>query len=427
MANGAQRSTPGLAILLILAAGHFGSVVVRNLPGIVAGDLQAAFTMGDAAFGLLHGPAFVMVNVLGTIVAAVFIDRLDRFRTAAWCMAGWGLGSLAFAFATSIEGLIAARILVGLSQAAFAPCAVSLIIDRCGNGFGRPLSIFTAGSALGRSAGIMLGGTVIALVALRPSWMGEGSDWRVAYAMLSLPSLGLAAVLFCLRDRRTGAARRGGGLGRSLAWAWHRRDVLGPYLVAAASLILITHATTAWMPSVFRRVLEIDAAEAALLSGSAVLVGAPVGHVVAGIMLDRWTAAGRAPPGLILLALMAIATLGLVLALCQTALMLLLTAGGLAMVLGMGALVALAGFQPITPSARRGSVTALYFAIVGLIGMGLGPPVVGLVSEARFGSGAGLLPAIAVVIVVSALIGSVAAWRATAVWPRLSRQDLQRD
>ncbi len=421
--SGASRSTLGLGILLVLAVGHFSAAVVRNLPSVVAPEIQSTFAIGDGTFGLLHGPAFVVVNVVAIIVAAAFVDRVDRFRVMGLCMAGWSLGSLAFAFAPTAESLFAARVLVGLSQAAFTPCAVSLIIDRCGTGFGRPLSVFTAGSALGRSAGIMLGGSVLALVAMAPAVMDGVSDWRLACALLSLPSLALAVVLLGLKDRRAVPTAQGPRFADTLAWGWRRRSALGPYLLAAGALILITQATTAWMPSVFRRVLELETAEAAMLAGLAVLIGAPLGHAVGGWTVDRWSAVGRSPPGLMALALVAVSVLGIGLAFADSAVTLFLAACGLAMALGIGGLAALAGFQPITPSHRRGAVTALYLAAVGLIGMGLGPPMVGLVSQQAFGSGTGLLAAMAVVVVGVALIGVLAAWRAASAWRHLGKPD----
>lgn len=413
----------GLGLLMVLALGHFSAAVMRNLPSVVAPDIQSTFAMGDATLGLLHGPAFAVVNVIAILVAAAFIDRIDRFRVMALCMAGWSLGSLAFALAPTRDALFAARIVVGLSQAAFTPCAVSLIIDRCGQGFGRPLSMFTAGSALGRSAGILLGGTVLALVALLPI-VGEGlADWRLASALLALPSLALAAVLMGYRDRRATSTSGHPPFTDTLAWGWRRRAALVPYLLASGALILMTQATTAWMPSVFRRVLDLETAEAAMTAGLAVLIGAPVGHAVGGWAVDRWQVAERTPPGLMAIALLAVAVMGTGLVFSDGPVTLFLTACGLAMALGVGGLAALAGFQPITPPHRRGSVTALYLAAVGLIGMGLGPPMVGLVSQGAFGSGTGLASAMAVVIVAAAGLGLLAAWRATSVWHQLAHPD----
>ncbi len=55
--------------------------------------------------------------------------------------------------------------------------------------------------------------------------------------------------------------------------------------------------------------------------------------------------------------------------------------------------------------------------------MGMGPPMVGLVSQGAFGSGTGLVSAMAVVIVAAAGIGTLAAWRSASVWRHLAQPD----
>lgn len=65
-----------------------------------------------------------------------------------------------------------------------------------------------------------------------------------------------------------------------------------------------------------------------------------------------------------------------------------------------GAAVAvLAAWQARTPPAVRGSATALYFAVVTAVGLGLGPPLVGGVSDLVASGGAGLQEALARVVV----------------------------
>lgn len=414
----------GLGLLLVLAAGHFGAVVTRGFPGVAAADLQSQFGLNDTAFGLLHGPAYVGVHVVGMVVAAAVIDRLDRFRTMAVCILVWTLGSLIFAMAESVEVLVAGRLLIGLGQAAFAPCAASLIIDRSGNAFAKPLSFLTGGSALGRSAGIMLAGLLLGVLAGSGLSAQTGlADWRVAGIALSVPFLALAVVLVRFRDpRESRSPDDGQGLGGTLAWCWSRRTALAPHLLAASSVILLGHATTAWMPSVFQRVFDLGAAPAALMAGSTILIGAPIGHFVGGFALDRWMAAGHPPIQTIMASQGLCAACGLMLGLSTTPWMAWIAATGVALALGVGSLAALVAFQPVTPSHRRASVTALFFASVTLVGMGLGPPLVGLVSDEAFEAGAGLGSAIAVVIVAVALIGSLVALLATPIWRRLERE-----
>lgn len=94
---------------------------------------------------------------------------------------------------------------------------------------------------------------------------------------------------------------------------------------------------------------------------------------------------------------------------------------GLSICLGAAALSALAGVQCLTPADRRGSVTALYLATVSLVGLGLGPPLIGVISHRGFTTSAGLGQALALVVVVVAVIGATAALIGLSAWHRQAR------
>lgn len=417
----------GLGLLLVLATAQFTAIVARVLPSVVAADLQTAFGLGDAQFGLLHGPAFVSVYVIGLIASASIVDRVDRFRMMSACLVVWSLASLACAMATSFEALVVARVFVGLGQAAFGPCAISLIADRGGSGFARPLSVFSAGSSLGRSGALLLGGAVmagLAAVSALGHWPAlEGvAQWRVVYGVLSLPGLVLAVVLVGRRDPRRSVRAKVSGMRAASRWAWVQRAAIGPHLIAACAAILLTQAATAWIPSVFQRTLAFSPAEAALTTGVIVLTTAPLGHLSGGWLVDRLARDGR-PPGFVMIGgLVLAAGFGTLLGLARSVELAVFAYGGLSVALGAAALAALAGLQPLVPGGLRGGVTALYLAAVSLVGLGLGPPLVGLISDETFPSVEGLGQALASVIVVAAVIGVIAALVGLSAWQRLATE-----
>lgn len=417
----------GLGLLLVLATAQFTAIVARVLPSVVAADLQTAFGLGDAQFGLLHGPAFVSVYVIGLIASASIVDRVDRFRMMAACLVVWSVASLACAMATSFEALVVARVFVGLGQAAFGPCAISLITDRGGTGFARPLSVFSAGSSLGRSGALLLGGAVIAaLGAISAQGLWPALDglaqWRLVYAALSVPGLVLALVLVARRDPRRAMRAKGSGMRAASRWAWGQRAAVGPHLIAACAAILLTQAATAWIPSVFQRTLAFSPAEAALTTGVVVLIAAPLGHLSGGWLVDRLAQRGRSPGLVIIGGLLLAAGFGTLLGLARNPEIAVLAYGGLSVALGAAALAALAGLQPLVPAGLRGGVTALYLAAVSLVGLGLGPPLVGLISDEAFPSAEGLGQALASVIVVAAVIGGAAALMGLSAWRRLAHE-----
>ena len=95
-------------------------------------------------------------------------------------------------------------------------------------------------------------------------------------------------------------------------------------------------------------------------------------------------------------------------------------AGGLVALLGFTSPPGLAGIQILTPRGLRGRVTAVFLAAVSLAGFGLGPPLVGLLSDHLFGE-AGLGLALLAVFAPVGAAGALAALLARRAWRRARR------
>jgi predicted MFS family arabinose efflux permease len=119
-----------VSLVSLLALGHCAAFADRNLPAVAAPLLKASLGLSDAQMGLLDGPAFAVLYVVGMLASWPLAGSRHRFRLLAGCVATWALGMTACALATSFGMLVIARALVGLGQAAFVPLALSLIVER---------------------------------------------------------------------------------------------------------------------------------------------------------------------------------------------------------------------------------------------------------------------------------------------------------
>ena len=79
--------------------------------------------------------------------------------------------------------------------------------------------------------------------------------------------------------------------------------------------------------------------------------------------------------------------------------------------------MAVAAFHEITPNALRAQATALYMFTINLIGLGLGPTSVALITDYVFHDAAQLRYSMAIVGVVIALIGLILAVYAVRQYP----------
>ena len=411
------------APLGLLALTHFLMMADRNLPALVLPLLKQRFALSDTALGLLQGPAFVLFFVVATLAAGKLVDRSSHLRLLAISIVLWSVASIGFGLARTWEELVVCRLMLGLFQALVAPAALSLIVARVsGEDVGRAVSVFTTGSALGRSGAMLLGGALLAWSAspfVRATFPAFEA-WRVLFFLSALPNLLVALSMFLSERRgRTAPAPAGRAPSWRPALAWLRGAPLAfaAHLVASGCVIVLVQATSAWMPTLLQRELGLTAARSGLVSGLIVLAGAPLGHRVGGALMDLCRRTGR-PPSLVIVVALALAIVGGGL-LCLPSTMVGLSVGLFMLTVfgGAAAVAFLAMFQLMWSSAH-GVSNALYFAIVTLMGLGLGPPVIGVLSDRVFGPG-DLGRALFSTAATMGVVAAGLAWGARCAWARV--------
>ncbi len=106
-----------VSLVCLLALGHCAAFADRNLPAVAAPLLKASLGLSDAQLGLLDGPAFAVLYVVG-MLCSLAVGELapHRFRLLAGCIATWAFGMMVFALGRSFDMLLVARALVGLGR-----------------------------------------------------------------------------------------------------------------------------------------------------------------------------------------------------------------------------------------------------------------------------------------------------------------------
>lgn len=395
-----------------MAALHFCAHADRVLPAALAPVLRERYGLSDAALGLIGGTAFIIPFALATLLAGALGARADPRRLMIAAVAAWTAAGLLFAIADSFGELVLARVALGVGQAGFAPAAVAVLSRQP-----RPataIAAFTAGSSGGRSGGLLIVGLLLTLATTGATVgpLGGWEPWRVASLWLLLPNL---LLLLLLRRVRFDAPARGrDDASASAAWAWlrHRRRAFGAHGIAAAAAVLIVQSGGAWASSIVHRGdWGLTPGTAAIVTGAAILLAGPGGHLLTGLLFSR--ARGLAP-GPVMVAGAGVAVGGcLLLALAPSLPAALLAVAVLSAGGGMATGAALIGLQPMLAPAHRLPVNAAYFAMVSLVGFGIGPLVTGLASD-RLGDLAAALAAVATgatVVVIAAALAGTTAWR----------------
>lgn len=397
----------GLALALALV--HLVAAMDRHLLALVLVPIQRELDLGDTQLGFLHGTAYVLLYAGAVVPAGALADRFDRRRIVMAALAVWSLGTLACALAPSFAALVGGRMIVGLGQAALVPAAASLIADGFGPGaMGRPIAVFTSAATLGRGLALLAGGLLLGLI-------GDGlfstvplEPWR----MLFLMSLCLNVAAFAWFStgaeppRAVHKAETPPPLGLALAERWR---LYLAYFGCAAATILMVQVVAAWAPTLLVRGFDLTPAESGLIFGPIVIAFGPAGNVAGGWLIDRLARLGNAgaPALVVALALVAAMIAGATACLAED---LALAIGALAattFALGGATPVGLVAVQRLTPAPLRGRMTGGFILGVTLISLGIGPVMVGWLSETVFAGS--LAHALLATLCIVSVFGAAAA------------------
>lgn len=386
------------AILVLLALTHLAGALDRALPSVVASLLREDMGLSDQAIGALQGPAFVALYAVSLLGAGHWLRVFDARRFAAGAVVVWTAGGLLFALSETYAGMVCGRALLGAGQAAFVPAALLLIGQETRNAErARGLSLFTAGSAAGRSAALLLGGGILSV--LGPQLAAGFESWRVMCVIMIAPNLILSLLL--LRGFRSGqvAPRRGTGLPEAIRAVLAAPRRLVSLAFVGAGTVLVVQTAGAWAPTILHRDHALGVPESALVFGGIVLLFAPAGHLLSG-----WLAGGRRPVDLgwvLVIALLIAAGFAVALALAGGLVAAVIALIGLTLMGGMAVAMSMILFQGQIDTPYRGSVGALFLATTSTIGLGVGPWITGALSD-RLGPEHGLAWALAIVVGIAA-------------------------
>lgn len=368
-------------VLVMLTLVAILSFVDRQLMSILLEPIKAEFDLSDTQLGFLTGFAFAIFYAIMGIPLARLADQGDRRKLIAVVIALWSVMTAACGLATGFITLLIARIGVGIGEAGSAPAVQSMICD-----YFEPRRRATA-MAL-QSTGVYIG---ILLGFLLGGWIAEFSGWRTAFIALGLPGV-LFALIFAFVVREPPRGRldnvvdpgKAPPLRETLRHLWSRRSYR--HLPLAVSLYaFVAYGSMAWAPSFFIRTHGMTLGEIgtwlALSAGVAGGLGCLVGGLVSDYVVNR-TGDPRWHVWIPAILIAGAIPLYFAIYLAPTPLpALLLTI--VAWFLGNTWLGPIqATLQGLAGLRMRAMALAIMLFVNNLVGLGLGPLVVGILSDA---------------------------------------------
>ena len=412
MSDDEVKSRRGLVLALLLLAYIF-NFLDRQILGILAGPIIKDLGLTDAEFGAIGGLAFALLySVLG-VPLALLADRTSRSKVVACSLAVWSAFTALCGTAASFGQLFLYRLGVGVGEAGGVAPSYALIADYYPpQRRARALAIFSLGIPLGLAAGTLIGAYLAAWV-----------NWRAAFMAMGVAGLLLAPVMLLLvRDpARKEAATETMPLTRTFPII-ARKPTFWLMAAAASCSSLAGYGLALWTPSVLERSFGFTLIERGQFLASIFLIGGTAGVFAGGWLADRlgqsdrrWYARLPAIAWLITAPTFAV---GLLSPDPWAAWPLLLIPNALN-ILWLGPVTT--AVQHLVPRPMRATASASFLLINNLIGLGVGPTLIGALSVAfteRFGTEALRYAAVSVVgfYLVAAVLMLLAARRLRADW-----------
>lgn len=405
-------------MLGVLLIANVLSFVDRQILVLLVQPIRQDLGISDTQISLLQGFAFTILYSIIGLPLGRYADRHNRRNLIICGVAIWSMMTMCCGFAHTFGQLFAARIGVGIGEATLAPAAYSMICDAFRpQRRGTALGVYSSGIYLGIGASIALGGMVLALIRgaanVSLPLIGIVRSWQAAFICVGAPGLIIALLLLTVREPRRHFDCFSGGESRTLAETWRylvrNRSLVSRQILGYTCMATAAYGTGSWVPTYLIRVQHMPPSKAGIYYGLAVTFLGTLGGIIGGLLGDRWLSAGRSDARLLI-------SVGVCLFWIPCIVVSTQTGNPMTAVLVMGFASCFSSacnglgpttLQDIVPGWLRGQSTALFFFVINLLGLGIGPTAVALVTDHVFGYDAAVRFSIPLVAVPLILLGSV--------------------
>ena len=390
----------------LLTLAYILSFIDRQILSLLVTPIRRDLMISDTQMSLLMGFSFAVFYTFCGIPLGRLADVTSRRWIVTVGIAFWSAATAACGLATHYWQLFIGRIGVGIGEAALSPAAFSLIADSFPPGQrATATSVYATGIFIGSGLAYVVGGIVVGFASNQGETIlplvGATRPWQLVFYVLGGVGLMAAWLMLLIREPvRQGAVAVQIPIREVLATlARHRRTVL-THNFGFCGPAMALYSVNAWIPSVWQRVHGWEMRDVGLVYGAIItLVGGP-GIVLGGWLADRWRAQGMSDSTLRVGAIASACGTPLAIAIAfvpnGTALAWLMIPITLCIAMPLG--VAASAIQDLVPNGMRGQTSAIYLFVVNLVGLGIGPTAVALLTDRTFENDASVHYSLALVM-----------------------------
>ena len=371
--GGLKAYTVGLLTLIYTA-----NYVDRQIVAILLPSIKADLLLSDTQLGMLTGLAFGIFYATLGIPIAYLADRMSRKKIIIASLTLFSLMTYACGLAQNYLQLLLARIGVGVGEAGTSPPSHAMIADMYApSDRATPLAVFALGINLGLFVAFIAGG-----------YIADNYGWRTAIQVVALPGFVLAVIAWLtLKDPPRGMSDDSSESTAPPLMVTVRYMLSTPsmrqLLIGSTLIIIVGYGAVAWLPSYFIRVHGMTATQVGTILALMIGIGGAVGTTLGGVAADRlgkkdvrwnmWLV------GIVGIIATPFSVMGYLAGSGQVALLWLIVPTM------VGALYfgpTLAMLHTLVKPEMRSLASAILLFVNNIFGLGLGPLMVGIMSDA---------------------------------------------
>jgi MFS family permease len=362
----------------------------NTVVGLLLVMIKKDFGLTDTGVSWIVGFAGVLFAAGAAVPVARLVDRTSRKTIIGIGLLVVGTGTILCGLSRGFWGLLVGRLVGGVGGSGNGPAAYSILADYLPpEKLPRALAVMNIGFALSRPAAMIFGGGLIALVATMPEWnlpwIGTLHRWQLVFLCLAIPEvlLGVLALMMLHEPRRRGAPSATVVPLRDV-WRhlYEHRRAFAP-MFGGLALNSLAFGSATWAAAFFERTYGWSPQQYGIIEGTVLFFLAPAGMLAGGFIAEGLARKGYDDANLrvVFFGMLLVQPFALAYPLMPTpqwAIAMSALNTTLAGALGAPQNAAL---QVILPNRMRGIITALYLLTFTLIGFGLGPTVIALLTD----------------------------------------------
>ena len=366
-----------LGLLTVVYVVNF---VDRQILSILLGSIKEEFGLTDTELGFLAGITFALFYATLGIPIAMWADRGNRRNIITLALTVFSVMTALCGQATSFAYLVVARIGVGVGEAGASPPSHSILSDLFPpKERATALGIFATGVNIGIMIGFFAGG-----------YINDLYGWRMAFMVVGVPGLLLAVIVrFTLKEPERGASEGRAGEAAeaapsigSAAKKFFRTRTLRHIALASALNAFVGYGAVTWFAEFLRRSYQMSSSESGLTLAIMFGIVGGIGTFFGGYTADRlakrdirWNL--WLPAAVVVIAMPF--TFGVFLSDTSAASLAFFILPALVGTVYLGPSIAMV--QALVPLRMRTVASAILLFVINIIGLGLGPQMVGVMSD----------------------------------------------